>query len=159
MNPFHFCWAKCRDGVKKKKKKKGPDKWAQWGGSATGDNSSTVIASVNDSMSTLFFWWEILCFLFSMGWSAIKNCFFRFLTNWRKYDYLITKSKQLKNSHHNEIASEWYRQPNRPIITIVMVAIADKNTHVNKSWINYNSSALVGRSRQGWSTKVAMQER
>lgn len=39
-----------------------------------------------------------------------------------------------------------------------MVANAVKNTHL-KTWINYISSAQRERSRQGWATKLAMQER
>ncbi len=77
---------------------------APWGSSAilSWDNRFTVIASMNDSMYVSV----DEGFLFSMRWSAHKILFSIGRT---EDEPTIPPKRKLKNSHHKEIASEWYR--------------------------------------------------
>lgn len=125
----------------------------RWGSSAilSRDNSFTVIASEYDSMCMYLL---MKVFLFSMGWSAHEILFSIGRT---EDEPTISQKKKLKNSHHKEIASEWYRTAKSSNNNRYGCQCSQKYPPLNL--INYISSALGERSGQGWATKLAMQER
>lgn len=135
-------------------------KWKQtdrWGSSATlsWDNSITVIASVNDSVSEVS---PLKAFLFSMRWSAhqISNT----------GDKSTFPKKYLKRSHHRQEgeegrgASERYRTVKSSECYLPWLPMQSKNTHLK----NVNKLDLQCPQRK-WEAdkaelqKLAMQER